>query len=70
MVVAVCTRLISHSIPEHIVYYVHSCALGALCALCALKDIILSKVHRSACFVLMCTMCTMSTLCTMCTLCT
>ena len=45
MVVAVCTRLNSHSILEHSVLYVHSCAL---CALCALKDTILSIVHRSA----------------------
>ena len=52
MVVTVCTRLVSHIILEHIVHYVHSCALNALRAL---RNTILSRVHISACFILMCT---------------
>ena len=52
MVVTVCPRLVSHIIMHHIVHYVHSCALNALCAL---KTPILSRVHISACFILMCT---------------
>ena len=68
MVVVVCNRLVSHSILEHIVHSVHSCVL---CALCALTDTILSIVHRSACFILMCTSVHFvhfeASLCTLCT---
>ena len=45
MVATVWTRLVSHSILEHIVHCVHSCAL---CALCALTDTILSKMFECA----------------------
>ena len=51
MVATVWTRLVSHSIQEHIVHCVHSCAL---CALCALTVTLFTRVHKSACFILMC----------------
>ncbi len=43
MVVTVCTRLVSHIILEHIVHYVHSCALYALRAL---ENHIVKSAHK------------------------
>ena len=51
MVATVWTRLVSHSILEHILHNMHSCAL---CALCALTATLFTRVHKSACFILMC----------------
>ena len=51
MVATVWTRLVSHSILEHIVHCVHSCAL---CALCALTATLFKRVHKRASFIFMC----------------
>ena len=63
MVATVWTRLVSHSILEHIVHNMHSCALCALCALTYCQKYL--NVHNFACLVTKCNIvCTFLHFCT------